>query len=163
MSAYRGLMDRSTIATSIGLPVAAAALGSVATRTGMRSRWYRRLDKPRIQPPPAVFPVVWTALYAQTAVASAQVQKQMTPVQAQTYRRRLALNMALNAGWCWVFFRGQRLVPSIAVAAGLTASTVDLARAAGRTSRPAGWLLAPYALWNAFATVLTTAIWRRNR
>src|SRR5690606_28613124 len=54
VSAYRGLMDRSTIATSIGLPVAAAALGSVATRTGMRSRWYRRLDKPRIQPPPAV-------------------------------------------------------------------------------------------------------------
>ena len=100
---------------------------------------------------------------AQTAVASAQVQKQMTPVQAQTYRRRLALNMALNAGWCWSFFRGHRLVPSIAVAGALTVSSADLARTAGGASKRAGWLLAPYAAWNTFATVLTTAIWRQNR
>ncbi|AWB91896.1 TspO/MBR family protein [Aeromicrobium chenweiae] len=156
-------MEPRTIATSVGLPVAAAALGSVATATGIKSAWYRTLRKPAIQPPPAVFPVVWTALYAQIALASADAQSHMTPSEARTYRRKLAANMALNAGWCWSFFRGHRLVPSIVVAGALATSTADLARTAGGASRRAGWLLVPYTAWNSFATVLTTAIWRRNR
>lgn len=87
----------------------------------------------------------------------------MTPAEATAYRRRLALNMALNAGWCWSFFCGQQLVPSIAVAGALAASTADLARTAGAASPRAGRALVPYTAWNAFAIVLTTAIWRRNR
>jgi len=156
-------MQTRTISSSIGLPVAAAALGSAATSSGMRSRWYRRLRKPAIQPPGPVFPVVWTGLYASIALASVDAQAQMSPAAARTYRRKLALNMALNAGWCWSFFRGHRLVPSIAVAGALSASSADLARTAGAASPRAGWALVPYAAWNSFATVLTTAIWRRNR
>lgn len=156
-------MDTRTIVSSVGLPIAAAALGSVATASGVKSTWYRSLRKPAIQPPPVVFPVVWTALYAQTALASADAQVHMTPWEARTYRRKLAFNMALNAGWCWSFFRGHRLVPSIAVAGALAVSSADLARTAGRVSDRAGWSLAPYTAWNTFATVLTTAIWRKNR
>jgi len=156
-------MEPRTLVSSIGLPVAAAALGSVASATGVKSAWYRALSKPAIQPPPVVFPVVWTALYTQTAMASAVAQSHMTPAEARTYRRKLAGNMILNAGWCWSFFRGHRLVPSIAVAGALTASSVDLARTAGAASPGAGRALAPYAAWTGFATVLTTAIWRRNR
>ncbi|MRJ77901.1 tryptophan-rich sensory protein [Aeromicrobium sp. SMF47] len=155
-------MESRALASSIGLPVAAAALGSVATATGTRSPWYRTLRKPAIQPPPAVFPVVWTALYAQVALASADAQSHMTPEQARAYRGKLAANMVLNAGWCWSFFRGHRLVPSIVVAGALATSTADLARSAGKASPRAGWLLVPYAVWNSFATILTTAIWRKN-
>lgn len=156
-------METREIVSSVGLPIAAAALGSVATASGTKSRWYRALRKPAIQPPPVVFPVVWTALYAQTAVASIDAQSHMTASEARTYRRKLAFNMALNAGWCWSFFRGHRLVPSIVVAGALAASSADLARTAGGASRRAGWLLVPYTAWNTFATVLTTAIWRKNR
>lgn len=156
-------MDTRTIVSSVGLPVAAAALGSVATATGTDSTWYRALRKPAIQPPPVVFPVVWTALYAQTALASIDAQAHMTTAEARVYRRKLACNMALNAGWCWSFFRGHRLVPSIAVAGALAASSADLARTAGGASRRAGWSLLPYTAWNTFATVLTTAIWHKNR
>ncbi|MFI5425859.1 TspO/MBR family protein [Aeromicrobium sp. UC242_57] len=156
-------METRTIVSSVGLPVAAAALGSVATASGTKSRWYRSLTKPAIQPPAVVFPVVWSTLYAQTALASIDAQSQMTAAEARVYRRKLAVNMALNAGWCWSFFRGHRLVPSIAVAGALAASSADLARTAGESSRRAGWSLAPYAAWTGFATVLNTAIWRKNR
>lgn len=156
-------MESRTLVSSIALPVAAAALGSVATASGTRSAWYRALRKPAIQPPPAVFPVVWSALYAQTIVASVDAQSHMTPEQARTYRRKLAANMALNAGWCWSFFRGHRLAESIVVAGALSASAADLARTAGTASPRAGWLLVPYTAWNGFATLLTTAIWRANR
>lgn len=151
------------LVSSVGLPLAAAALGSAATTSGTRSTWYRSLRKPAIQPPPAVFPVVWTALYAQTALASFEAQSHMTSQEARAYRRKLALNMTLNAGWCWSFFRGHQLVPSIAVAGALAVSSADLARTAGAASGRAGWNVVPYTAWNTFATVLTAAIWRKNR
>ncbi len=163
VAAYRGCMETRNIVSSLGLPVAAAVLGSVATASGTKSVWYRSLRKPAIQPPPVVFPVVWTALYAQTVLASVDAQNQMTPSEAAVYQRKLAINMALNAGWCWSFFRGHKLVPSIAVAGVLAASSADLARTAGGASRRAGWALVPYTVWNTFATVLTAAIWRKNR
>ncbi|NYG60768.1 tryptophan-rich sensory protein [Nocardioides daedukensis] len=156
-------MSKREILSSIGLPVAAAVTGSVATSSGVRSQWYEQLDKPRFQPPAAVFPIAWTLLYAGSALASKKAQDAMTQSDATDYRRRLAVNMALNSGWCWAFFRGQRLGASVVVAGALAASSTDLARVAGQASRPAGALLAPYAAWTGFATVLTTAIWRRNR
>lgn len=156
-------MRAREIVTSIGLPVAAAALGSVATASGTRSQWYEGLEKPRIQPSPVVFPIAWTILYTHTAIASGMAQAHMDEADSARYRRKLAFNMALNAGWCWSFFKGQQLGPSVVVAGALAASSTDLARTAAEAHRPAGGFLAPYAAWTTFATVLTAAIWRRNR
>ncbi len=156
-------MEARSILSSVGLPLAAAVLGSVATAPGTGSEWYRELRKPAIQPPGAVFPIAWTVLYTQTAVASAVAQRGMEPREAAAFRRRLAVNMALNAGWSWSFFRWRKVGPSVAVAGALAASSADLARMAGSSSRPAGALLAPYAAWTGFATVLNAAIWRKNR
>jgi tryptophan-rich sensory protein len=156
-------MDSRSIVSSVGLPLAAAALGSVATASGTRSSWYRHLEKPRIQPPPVVFPIVWSVLYVQAAVGSGIAQEHMSEDEARRYRRKLAVNMALNAGWCWSFFKGRQVGPSVAVAAALALSSADLARTAGAARTPAGGFLVPYTLWNGFATVLNAAIWRRNR
>src|SRR5690606_348975 len=107
-------------------------------------------DEASIQPPGPVFPVVWTGLYASIGAASLDAQSKMTPAQASTYRLKLGINMALNAGWCWSFSRGHRLVPSIAVAGALAASSADLARTAGAASPRAGLALVPYTLWTSF-------------
>lgn len=156
-------MDARTAISSVVLPLGAAALGSLATASGTRSAWYAALKKPAIQPPAVVFPVAWSILYAQVGVGSSMAQGQMTGEEARKYRAKLALNMSLNAGWCWSFFKGQQTGPSILVAGALTASSVDLARTAGGASRPAGLVLLPYALWTGFATVLNVAIWHKNR
>lgn len=156
-------MDARSIVSSVGLPVGAAALGSVATSSGTRSAWYQKLNKPAIQPPPIVFPMAWTVLYVQTAVASAMAQGHMGEAQRRIYRRKLAANMALNAGWCWSFFKGQKAGPSVVVAGALAVSSADLARTAGTATKPAGLLLMPYTWWSGFATVLNIAIWRKNR
>lgn len=61
---------------------------------------------------------------------------------------------------CWLFFRFHKLGAAVAGAAALTLSSADLAR---RAADPrAGVALAPYLLWCAFATVLSTHIWRLN-
>lgn len=160
--------------------VATATAGTVATRDGVESDWYEKLDKPPFQPPPAVFPIAWTALYGAIAVASASVDGAIgddvretdrigAEVAARELRRRrrrfrlaLGVNLLLNAGWCWTFFASRRLPEGAVVAGALAASTVDLARRAGRERPAAGRALAVYAVWTAFAAVLSTAIWLRN-
>lgn len=153
------------LAITTAATAATAAIGSLATDP--RSRWYRSLDKPAWQPPPVVFPIAWTALYADIAATSAATlskhDRDGEQAEAVRYRAALAGNLVLNAGWSAVFFRGHQLRTSTAVAAALAASSADLARRSGRVSARQGWALAPYAAWTAFATALTATIARRNR
>jgi translocator protein len=153
---------RRTLAGTTGAVVATAALGSVASKE-TSTVWYRTLRKPAIQPPAVAFPVVWTTLYAVIAGASAATLEQADRTSARSYRGALAANLALNASWSWVFFKAHRIGPAIDVAAALTASSGDLAKRSWGIDRRAGWALLPYVAWCGFATVLTGAIWRRNR
>lgn len=90
-------------------------LGSAATDT--TSRWYRRLRKPSFQPPGWVFPVAWTALYADMAAVAGQsladLQEQGRNAEYEDLKKALAANVALNAGWSLLFFRGRRISPVV--------------------------------------------------
>jgi tryptophan-rich sensory protein len=109
---------------------------------------------------------VWTALYADIAVTSGAVLTRFSSVGRRTDERRYAValgtNLALNAGWCALFFRARRTSFAAAGALALAASSADLARRAGRADPALGAALAPYAAWCAFATALSFDIWRRN-
>ena len=144
---------------------ATAAIGGAAS-SGARDAWFLALDKPAFQPPPVAFPVVWTLLYVDLAVASAAAIDGLAEDGDdgdRAFRVALGANLVLNASWTWTFFRGHRLPAATAVAGALALSSADLARRAGTVSRPAGRALLPYAAWCTFATVLSGAIWRRNR
>ncbi|HET9650346.1 MAG TPA: TspO/MBR family protein [Microlunatus sp.] len=158
-------MLRNILPFTAGAVAACAALGSIASRT-VDSPWYRSLDKPAIQPPGAVFPVVWTSLYTDIAVTSAIALDRLEerdPEAASAYRRALAINLVLNAKWSWIFFRFHRLGLAAVFAGVLAGSSIDLVRRTYGAEPKAGLALSPYAAWCSFATVLSTAIWRRNR
>lgn len=158
-------MNPKTLAGTGAAVATAAVLGSVAS-TGANSPWYLALDKPVIQPPKTVFPIVWTLLYADIAISSAVTIDRLQvidPSETAAFKRALGVNLVLNTSWSWIFFKAGRLVPAIVVAGALAVSSIDLARRAGRASRATGIALSPYAAWCSFATVLTSAIWRRNR
>lgn len=149
-----------------GAVVATAGLGSVASADGVSSGWYAGLDLPAFQPPPRAFPVAWTLLYADVAAGATTALGRLVaedPAAATGFRRALAANLVLNAGWSWTFFRWHRLGSAVVVAAALTASSADLARRTRAVAPAAGTALAAYPAWCGFATVLSAAIWRRNR
>ena len=75
----------------------------------------------------------------------------------------LAANLALNAGWSWLFFRWHKLGPSAVAAGALAVSGADLARRAAAVNPRAGLALSLYPAWCTFATVMSTDIWRQNR
>ncbi|HRW18285.1 MAG TPA: tryptophan-rich sensory protein [Dermatophilaceae bacterium] len=153
------------LAVCLGAVGAAAVLGGLATQPD--SRWYAALDKPSWQPPQWAFPVAWSGLYAGLALASAatltELDRDGEHERAAAYRVAFACNLAVNAGWSAVFFRGRRLGLATAVASGLAASSADLARRAGTTRRRRGAALGAYAAWCGFATALSGELARRNR
>lgn len=159
-------MKRSTLAATSLAVAAAAGTGSIAS-PGRVAGWYSRVRKPSYQPPRVVFPVVWTTLYADIAATSALAIDEFRAAdhhdKAARYAAALGVNLLLNAGWSWLFFRYHKLGASALGAAVLTASSADLARRAAEADPRAGLALAPYPVWGAFATVLATHIWRLNR
>ena len=127
----------------------------------LESRWYRRLDKPRWQPPGPVFGPVWAVHLRPHRGVDAR--------RADTRRQRAApvfvlfgTNLALNLAWTLIFFRGRSPLAAGVEIVVLEGTTVALVVRAWSVSRLAGLLLVPYAFWIAFATALTWAIWARN-
>ena len=139
---------------------AAAATGAAATNPG--SGWYRSLDKPAWQPPPAAFPAVWTPLYALIAVAGARGLDRTSGPQRARFAWAYGIDLALNAGWTVLFFRARSPRLALLEILALNAVNPGLLRRAWRADRVAGASLLPYAAWTGFATALNASLAARN-
>ncbi len=160
---HLGTHSRMRMPTSLGATLAVGATavaGSIATAPG--SRWYRTLDKPRWQPPPAAFPLVWTPLYGLIALAGARALNRTTGDERTRFARTYGTNLALNAGWTALFFRARSPRLALAEIAALNAANVTLVGRAWRADPVAGAALLPYVVWTGFATALNAAIAARN-
>ncbi|ALA66434.1 DNA-binding protein [Corynebacterium lactis RW2-5] len=158
-----------TFAT-VGAAVAACAtVGGILTDP--KNKEYRRLDLPSWQPPAGIFPVVWTALYADIAVVNSLVLSDNlesdddgdSKCSARSNSVALGINLLLNAGWPGVFFRSKKKGVATVWSGALALSSADLVRRAWKSAPQRGVVLAPYAAWTSFATILSGAIRRRNR
>lgn len=92
-----------------GAAVAGAAwIGSRYNPRDLRTRlWYRRLNKPSYNPPDALFPIVWAALYTLIALSGWRVwQRRDSPERTAALRLWISQLIA-NAQWSRLFF-GER-------------------------------------------------------
>lgn len=153
------------LAVSAALVGAAALVGTIGADP--TSSWYRKLDKPSWQPPPAAFPIAWTTLYATIGAASTMALNQLdrNGDRASTPRtkRTVAVNLAVNAAWSWLFFRAHNLTVATIGAAALAGDSIAFIPRLGRIRPAAGAVLVPYAAWTVFATALSAELLRRNR
>lgn len=129
----------------MGAVGATAGIGAVVTTPALDSRWYRRLDKPRWQPPGAVFGPVWTVIYALIA-ASMLIARRRDGDGQRPLLVLFGTNLALNLAWTLIFFRGRSPLAAGVEIVVLEGTTVALVVCAWRVSRLAGLLLVPYAL-----------------
>src|SRR4051812_15478763 len=158
-------MRPKTLVSTGGAVFLTSVIGGLASRPA-ESTWYARLRKPSFQPPRQAFAIVWPLLYADIAAVSASTLDHLRDQdhqRARTFAALLAANLALNAGWTWLFFTRHQLGASALAAAALTASSADLTRRAVAARAASGAALGPYPVWCAFATLLSTRIWQLNR
>jgi benzodiazapine receptor len=145
------------LAVFLAMVFAAASTGGIFRP----DEWYRTLDKPGWTPRDWVFPVVWSVLYLAIALASWLVWR-AAGWEAMAAYGALALNLALNAGWSWVFFGLKRIRAALWEAGALWASTAALVAAYAPHSTLAAALLVAYLAWVSVAFALNLAILRRN-
>ena len=149
-----------TTIVAVGAVAATAAIGGVAADPG--SAWYRSLRKPRWQPPPPAYALVWTPLYGIIAYSAARALTRAQNRDHSQLASGLILDLALNAAWTPLFFRARRPRAALAEIACLNIANVLLIRQTWRADRTAAVLLVPYAGWTLLATALNAEIVRLN-
>jgi tryptophan-rich sensory protein len=146
-------------------PLAVGSLSGLAAAPGIRS-WYRTLDRPSWNPPDGIFGPVWTGLYGLMGVSLVRIVRASEPSAAAARRVALGLfatQLALNGAWSWIFFSRHAIRLALADILVLWLAIAATIGAFGAVRPGAAALLLPYLAWVTFATVLTAAIWRRNR
>jgi tryptophan-rich sensory protein len=125
--------------------------------------WFRLLRKPSFQPPDIVIPVAWTLI--ETALASGAYRLLRGPASPSRSRALgwWTLNVGLIGAWSGVFFGRRNLPASTALAAAMVGTGAVYVARARQADGPAAAAGVPFVAWVGFATVLTAALWRRNR
>jgi len=141
--------------------LAVSAVGGAITATSVGT-WYPTLAKPAFTPPDWLFPPVWTTLFVLMGIAAWRVWRRAGWNPARPALGVFAVQLALNLGWSFLFFGLQWVGAALVEIVLLLAAIVWTGARFTRIDRPAALLLVPYALWVAFAAVLTAAIWLAN-
>ena len=155
------LGDLLGLGAFVVLCLAISAIGGWVTADSVGT-WYRTLQKPDFNPPDWVFAPVWSLLYLMIALAGWRVWRRRGLAGARVAMGAYAAQLALNLAWSFVFFGGQMIGIALAEIVLLLVAIGVNALLFWRIDRMAGWLLAPYAAWVAFASILNFALWRLN-
>lgn len=125
--------------------------------------WYRLLSQPKFKPPDIAIPIAWTLIESGLAVAAYRLMRKPSTPARNTSLALLAGNVAAIGGWSRLFFGKRNLPASTVAAAAMIGTGVLYVSEAGKTDRVSAAAGVPFTAWVAFATVLTAAIWHRNR
>lgn len=136
------------------------AAGGMMTDQGP---WFQSLSQPSWRPPGWLFGPVWTVILALVVMSFAMAWGQAGELGQQ--RRLIAafgVNALLNVLWNVLFFQMRRPDLALLEIALLFLSIAVMMAVTARLSALSALLLAPYALWVAFAAVLNLEIIRLN-
>ncbi|WP_340106931.1 TspO/MBR family protein [Rhodohalobacter sp. 8-1] len=122
------------------------------------SEWYDQLNKPGWNPPGWLFGPVWTALYTMMAFAAWRIWRRLGFSGAKTELSWFAIQLFLNGLWSQLFFNAQSPGLAFVEILFLLAAIIITTAYFYRQDSIAGWLMVPYILWVAFATVLNGTI-----
>lgn len=140
--------------------LAVALLGATITDLGP---WYQSLAKPDWTPPGPAFGIIWTVVFALTAMSGITAWSKAPSGRAADWVISLfALNAFLNILWSILFFRMQRPDWAMIELVVLWLSIATLIIYCGRFSRIAAMLLLPYLAWVSIAGALNWSVIELN-
>ena len=150
-----------TYAFWIALSEAVGLLSGVLSREGT-AVFGEIVNQPPLSPPPIVFPIVWTVLYAMMGIGAARVS--LTPISPD---RSQGLNLfvaqlIVNFFWSLIFFNARAYGFALLWLILLFALVLWMTLEFRKVDPLAALLQLPYLLWLAFAAYLNYEIWIRN-
>ena len=157
----RRVRDWVVLAGFVAVCLSAGVVGSLLSASEP-GEWYASLRKPAYNPPGWVFGPVWTVLYVCMGVAAWLVWRRRAASGRGKALGLFGAQLVLNAAWAGLFFGLRSPGLALAEIAALLVLVAWTAWAFLGVRRAAGWLMAPYLAWVAFAAVLNLALWRLN-
>jgi tryptophan-rich sensory protein len=135
-------------------------VGGALTNVGI---WYRRLRKPRWNPPNWLFGPAWTVILGLAAWAGVRAWDHApTPAARWLIGGLYGVNIVLHMAWSPLFFNLKRPDWALIEVPFLWLSILALIVGLAPLDTLAPWLLAPYLAWVAFAAFLNLTIVRMN-
>ena len=130
-----------------------AFLGSLFTSFGTKTPWYDSI-KPEITPPDYVFPIAWTILFFLIALSLFFSWVNSLKKEKKSIFFLYGANFILNVLWSVFYFCLQNPILAFIDIILLLVSIILLLSFNWKIDRKAAWLLVPYLLWVAFASIL---------
>ncbi len=150
------------ISIAIGICLFIGFLGALATQSSIAD-WYVQLNKPSFNPPNWLFGPVWTLLYILMGIAAGIVwSKGFYHKWVQTALYHFGFQLMLNAFWSLLFFGLKEPFWALLDIMALFVVLIFTIKWFKIVNNLAAYLLIPYAMWVAFATLLNFELWRLN-
>ena len=149
-----------TYASFIGISEAVGALSALLTKKGMDA--VMALPKSGLTPPPWVFPVVWTVLFALMGIGAARVWLAPDSDAKSKGLWCFVFQLIFNFFWSLLYFNMQWFAVAFFWLIALWVLIAGMALNFYRVEKLSGWLQAPYLLWVAFAGYLNYVTWSLN-
>jgi tryptophan-rich sensory protein len=156
--ASRGQLRASYLRWALVCVPATVLLGTLSaalSQSGVGNPWFDALVKPSLYPPPALFGIVWTILYALMGFALAMVLASRGARGRGLALGLFAAQLAINLAWSPVFFGLRQITAALGVIIALDIAVMLTIWAFWKVRPLAAWLLLPYLAWVLFATALT--------
>lgn len=119
--------------------------------------WYTTLVRPSFAPPDRLFAPVWSVLYLLMGISAGLVWSRPDRGKVKDALMLYGAQLLLNASWTVVFFGLHAPLSALGVIILLLMLIALTIRSFFPIHRTAAWMLVPYLLWVAFATVLNAA------
>lgn len=148
----------------VGICLAVGYLSSITTQSSINT-WYPTLIKPSFNPPNWLFAPVWTLLFIMMGIAAGMIWNHLEN-QKELVKKALlffTVQLLLNALWSYLFFGLNNVLLALIEIILLWLIIYETFLIFNKIDKKASYLLIPYLIWVAFATVLNGSIFYLNR
>ena len=118
--------------------------------------------KPPYSPPALIFPVVWSVLYLLMGISTARVYTAPESIERTKSLRLFAAQLAVNFGWCFVFFTFREFGLASVLLVVLLVLAVMMTQNFWKVDSLSGYLQLPYIVWLIIACYLSIGVWYLN-
>lgn len=136
--------------------------GLAALLTSGSMKTYDEIVKPAFAPPPVIFPIVWTVLYALMATSAYLVSISSCEEKTNAITAYF-IQLAMNFIWPILFFNIQAFLVSFVWLIFLWIAIFDMIRKFHACNKTAAYMQIPYLIWVTFAGCLNLMIYILNQ
>ena len=144
---------------SVSIALGIGGLSAFLTKDSMPI--YSAINRPKLSPPPELFPIVWSILFVLMGIAAALVWCS-TGKQLDTALIFYGAQLVFNFCWSLIFFNFREYFAAFIWLIVLLVLIAVTMLKFFRINKLAGWLLVPYFSWVCFAGYLNFMVWRLN-